>query len=157
MDRKLQSFAFEDGYDVQRREAPSARVQSLDTDLRTWERPVDRLVMVHDIAIVSLEGEIGIPEYQYLSELMTSLKRKGYVKLVLSFSDVEHLNYRVFEELMGFAKHLRDVSGDLRFSEINHYLYHILLFVGADQTIDSYRNVEEAILSFHNTHGRRWH
>ena len=119
--------------------------------------PVYCMSTAHDIGLFYLEGEIGLPEFHYLQHLMASLSSKGFTKFVLSFEQVEHLNYRVFHELMRLAKSLRDVSGDMRFTGINSYLYHIFLFAGADQTIDHFHNIEEAILSFHNSHGRHWH
>jgi anti-anti-sigma regulatory factor len=124
---------------------------------REWSTPVERVSTVHDIALVRLEGEIGIPEFHAVESLVDSLAEKGFHKFVFSFAAVEHLNYRVFQHLMHIAKHLRLRSGDLRFTEISPYLFHIFLFVGADQTIDYFTSVEEAILSFHNTHGRHWH
>lgn len=124
---------------------------------RSWSGPIRELSTVHDIAVIYLEGEIGIPEFQYLSQVIRSLTLKRLHKIIFSFKAVEHLNYKVFQELMGFAKACRREAGDIRFAEISQYLYHIFLFSGADQSIDHFRDVEEALLSFHNTHGRSWH
>lgn len=124
---------------------------------RQWSNPIHRLSTVHDTAVIYLEGEIGIPEFQYIEQLVDSLHAKQFSKLIFSFARVEHLNYKVFQALMRFAKRLRREAGDIRFAQISQYLYHIFLFSGADQTIDHFRDVEEALLSFHNTHGRSWH
>lgn len=141
--------------------APAGKVDGVDTHWPVqspqWSNPVENLTTAHDIAILYLEGEIGLPEFHYLDQILSALRTKGFSKFVFSFAQVEHLNYRVFHELMKVAKHVRTLSGDLRFCQISPYLYHIFLFSGADQTIDHFTNLEEAILSFHNTHGRHWH
>lgn len=128
-----------------------------DATLPSWPAPIHLLTTAHDISILYLEGEIGIPEFHCLEHVVESLRKKGFLKFVFSFDQVDHLNYRVFQETMRIAKALRHLSGDIRFTGINTYLYHIFLFAGADQTIDHFANLEEAILSFHNTHGRHWH
>ncbi len=122
-----------------------------------WSTPLQRMTMAHDVAVIYLEGEIGLPEFHYIEGVLRSLREKGVRCFVFSFESVEHVNYKVFWEWMGLAKTLRLLSGDVRFTQISQYLYHIFLFSGADQTIDHFSQVEDAILSFHNTHGRHWH
>lgn len=121
------------------------------------ETPVRHLSMVHEIAVFHLQGEIGLPEFHHVAELMAATEERGTIKFLFVFEEVEHLNYRVFQELMGVAKALRMSGGDLKFTGISPYLFHIFLFAGADQTIDYFQSIEEGVLSFHNAEGRRWH
>ena len=112
-----------------------------------------------DVAVVHLSGEVSHHEVLELERVLGKLMNTSKVKVVLNFEKVEHVNYKTIHRLLERATHLRSLNGDLKLASLNSYTRNIFRFTGADQMVESYESVYDAILSFNGAEDnhRTWH
>jgi anti-anti-sigma factor len=112
-----------------------------------------------DVAVVHLSGEVSHAEILELEKILGKLANSSKVKVVLNFKNVEHVNYKTIHLLLERATRLRSLNGDLKFASLSHYTRNILRFTGADQIVEAYDSVYDAILSFNGAEEehRIWH
>ena len=79
--------------------------------------------------------------------------------MVLNFKKVDHVNYKTITRLLEGVEKLRSVDGDLKCASMNIYMQKIFRFTGADQIMESYDSVYDAIMSFNGSQDkhRTWH
>lgn len=109
-----------------------------------------------DVAVLDLKGEIGPKEVEKVSRALFSLLRKRHRKMILNFAGVEHVQYPCIRPLVEAISKLRRYRGDLKFAEMNAYNRRIFCFVGAQDLIENFETVSEAVLSFRSD-WRTWH
>ncbi len=109
-----------------------------------------------DIAVINLEGELGPNEMGVVSETLLSLLKKQKKKVVLNFREVEHVHYLSISSLVKKIFDLKNYQGDLKFAEMNDYTKSIFRFVGAEDFVENFDSVSEAVLSFRSD-WRTWH
>lgn len=112
-----------------------------------------------DVAVVHLSGEVSHQEVLELEKVLGKLMNSSKVKVVLNFERVDHVNYKTIHRLLERASRLRSLNGDLKFASLNNYTRNIFRFTGADQVVESYESVYDAILSFNGAEEdyRTWH
>jgi len=112
-----------------------------------------------DVAVVHLSGELSHFEMQELEKFLGKLMNSAKLKVVLNFQKVEHVNYKTIHRLLERVTRLRSLKGDLKFASLNNYNRNILRFTGADQIVEAYDSVYDAILSFNGGEEkhRTWH
>ena len=97
---------------------------------------------------IALEGEIGIREYDQIAEQLFRFSSRGVRRVVLDFSDVSHLDYRVVRPLMLRASGLRHLGGDIKLCGLSPYLHAIFRSAGANDAFDYYAEAVDAVAAF---------
>jgi anti-anti-sigma factor len=117
------------------------------------------LTTVDDVAVVHLNGELSHQEMAEIERMLSKLMSSRKVKVVLNFQKVEHVNYRTISGLLERATKLRSLSGDLKCASMNSYTKNIFRFTGADQIMEAYESVYDAVMSFNGIQEkhRTWH
>jgi anti-anti-sigma factor len=112
-----------------------------------------------DVSVVHLSGEVSHLEMSQITEILGELLSSAKIKVVLNFQKVEHVNYKSLQALLDEAIKLRRLEGDLKCASLNHYTKNIFRFTGADQVMESYDSVYDAVMSFHGGPERHriWH
>lgn len=103
---------------------------------------------VHDISILHLFGEVSFMEIDRIEELLESLKRTRNNKVLIDMTSVDHIHYLVIKRLIQNALSFRDVNGDIKLVNVGDETKEIIRFTGADQFLEDYATISEAILSF---------
>jgi anti-anti-sigma factor len=97
---------------------------------------------------IALEGEIGVREYEEIAEQLFRFSSRGVRRVVLDFSDVSHLDYRVVRPLMLRASGLRHLGGDIKLCGLSPYIHAIFRSAGANDAFDYYAEAEDAVTAF---------
>lgn len=105
---------------------------------------------VHDISILHLFGEVSFMEMERIEQTLHSLKKSRHNKVLIDMTSVDHVHYLVIKRLINNALTLREVHGDLKLVHPNSETKEMIRFTGADQFLEDYASVSEAILSFLN-------
>lgn len=108
------------------------------------------LKQVGDISILHLFGEVSLAEMEKIQEIFKSLRQTSSSKILLDLSQVDHIHFRAVERWALEAIDLQKNEGGLKLVAPNREAKHILQFTGADQFLEDYFNLSEAILSFLN-------
>jgi anti-sigma B factor antagonist len=95
-----------------------------------------------------LEGEIGQDEWSDVSAQLFRYANRRVRNVVIDFTDVSHLDYRVVRPLMARADSFRAVGGDVKLSGLSPYLAAIFRSAGAHDAFDSYQTAAQATASF---------
>ena len=109
-----------------------------------------------DVAIIDLKGEIGPYEVERVGSTLFSLLRNRKTKMVLNFQDVEHIHYPSIPSLVDAVRKLKQFHGDLKFAGMSDYTRSIFMFMGANESVENFKTVPEAVLSF-RSNWRTWH
>ncbi len=114
---------------------------------------------LNDITVVDLSGELSHLEMEQIEGVLGNLMGHKKTKVILNFQRVDHVNYKTLQRLLDKAEELRALDGDLKCASMNHYTQNIFRFTGADQSMEAYESVGEAVLSFDGAgeKHRTWH
>jgi len=114
---------------------------------------------VDDVAVLTLTGEVSFSEMVEIENMIRKLMNSKKFKVVLDFKKVDHLNYKTINALLEGVTKLRSLDGDLKCASMSHYMQNIFRFTGADQILESYTSIYDAILSFNDAteKHRTWH
>lgn len=112
-----------------------------------------------DVAVLHLSGEVSYQEMAKIEGILGELLKSEKTKIVLNFQKVEHVNYKIIQNLLDRALKLRRIEGDLKCASLSNYNQNIFRFTGADKIVESYDSVYDAVLSFHGgpEKHRTWH
>ena len=97
---------------------------------------------------IALEGEIGVREYDQIAKQLFRFSSKGTRRVVLDFTDVSHLDYRIVRPLMLRASGLRHLGGDIKLCGLSPYVHAIFRSAGANEAFDYYAEAVDAVSSF---------
>ena len=97
---------------------------------------------------VALEGEIGVREYDEIADQLFRFSSRGMRRVVLDFTDVSHVDYRVVRPLMLRASGLRHLGGDMKLCGMSRYIHAIFRSAGANEAFDYYAEADDAVASF---------
>ena len=103
---------------------------------------------VHDISILHLFGEVSFLEMEHIERTLHSLKKSRHNKVLIDMTSVDHVHYLVIRRLIESALALRESQGDLKLVHPNSETKDMIRFTGADQFLEDYASISEAILSF---------
>ncbi len=108
---------------------------------RPWSRRPSTMTL-------ALEGEIGADELTDISAQLFRFARKGTVNVVIDFTDVTHLDYRLVRPLVERADFLRARGGDLKLSGLSPYLAAVLRTSGGADAFDTFATAADATGAF---------
>ncbi len=119
------------------------------TELAALE--LSQIEVVHPRAAqmtIALEGEIGIREYDEIAGQLFRFSSRGVRRVVIDFSDVSHVDYRVVRPLMLRASGLRHLGGDVKLCGMSPYIHAIFRSAGANEAFDYYAEAVDAVAAF---------
>ena len=111
----------------------------------TSEITIDR---VEDVAIISPQGDLGPRHEALITQVLNSLIDAETCKVVMDFSDVDHIHYTLLQRLTNIVAFFKDLDGDLRFAEASPYIRKIFQVVTMDYERQVFDSLGEALLSF---------
>lgn len=103
---------------------------------------------IADISVFDLSGDLDTFEGNQLMRSLARLIRRQWVKIVLDFGEVEHINYRILSDLATMAVASHTLKGEIKFANVNDYHRNILRVAGVDTYFRTYDSLADAILSF---------
>ena len=105
---------------------------------------------IEDISVLHLYGEVTLLEVEMVQQTLDSLKRCQYKKFLVDLAMVDHVHFQAVRKWAREATTLRMMNGDLKLVNTNDKTKEILRFCGADQCLEDYSSLSEALLSFLN-------
>jgi len=115
--------------------------------LQLLEQVGPELAVPHTMTLY-LEGEIGQTEWADVSAQLFRYANRRVRHVVIDFTDVSHLDYRVVRPLIARADSFRAVGGDVKLSGLSPYLLAIFRSAGAHEAFDTFTTAPEAAASF---------
>lgn len=118
------------------------------------------LLEMDDVAVINLGGELDASDIEQVRQILLGLLKSQKSKVVLNFAKVEHVNYKYINLLLEQAFNMRRFSGDLKCASLSPYTRSIFRFVGADQILEDYASVADAVNSFDQgepVYHQTWH
>jgi anti-anti-sigma factor len=100
----------------------------------------------HDISVVGIDGELSTKNVHVLDGVLSSLSSCDQRNIVLNFSGLKHLDYKLVQKIAERIIEFQCDGGDLKMAAVNGYVRHILQAMGLDEEL--YSSVEDALLSF---------
>lgn len=107
----------------------------------------------NDISILHLYGEISLMEMDMVEKTLNSLRKHQHLKVLIDMAGVDHLHFEVTKRLAREAQRMRDENGELKIANTNPSNRELFRFTGADQFMEDYSSVADALLSFLNAAG----
>ena len=102
----------------------------------------------NDVSILHLYGELSLLEMELLEKTIRSFKKNRHFKILLDMAGVDHVHYEVTRKLAVQAVRLKNQRGDIKLANVNENNRQVFKFTGADQYLEDYSSVSDAILSF---------
>ncbi len=102
----------------------------------------------YDVSILHLYGELSLLEMELIEKTIRSFKKSKHYKILLDMAGVDHVHYEVTRKLAVQAVRLKNQRGDIKLANVNETSRQIFKFTGADQFLEDYSSVSDAILSF---------
>lgn len=106
------------------------------------------ITKVSDISILHLFGEVSFMEIDRIERVLGHLGRSLNNKVLIDMTWVDHVHYMVVKKLVRSATAFRRQRGDLKLVNVNPETRELIRFTGADQFLEDYATISEAILSF---------
>lgn len=106
------------------------------------------MTKVDDVSILNPRGEIDPVDGGRLLERIRGLMERDFSKIVLDFSQVEHVHYRFLAELTALARVSSVMAGGIKLANVTPYNRDILRLTGVERFFETYDSVAEAVLSF---------
>lgn len=103
---------------------------------------------VHDISILHLFGEVSFMELDRIEQALNSFRKTSHNKVLIDMTSVDYIHYLVIKRLVDRASQFRDQSGDIKLVNVTDDAKEMIRFTGADQFLEDYATISEAILSF---------
>lgn len=97
---------------------------------------------------LALEGEISVREYDEIAEQLFRFSSRGMRRVVIDFSDVSHVDYRIVRPLILRASGLRHLGGDMKLCGMSPYIHAIFRSAGAHDAFDYYAEAVDAVAAF---------
>lgn len=103
---------------------------------------------VHDISILHLFGEVSFMEMDRIEQALNSMRKSSSNKILIDMTSVDYIHYLVIKRIIDNALNLRETNGDIKLVNVNAEAREMIRFTGADQFLEDYATISEAILSF---------
>ena len=121
--------------------------------------PKLHMEQIQDVAIISPQGDLEARHETQLNHLLASLLNTNHRKVVLNFSDVDHVHYGLMARLTQTRRFFQQIDGDLFFAEATPYLKKIFQVAAVDLQRLVFDSIGEALLCFTDRPVREqaWH
>ncbi len=106
------------------------------------------ITKIHDISILHLFGEVSFMELDRIEKALNSFKKTNHNKVLIDLTSVDYIHYLVIKRLADRANQFRGQQGDIKLVSATDDARDMIRFTGADQLLEDYATISEAILSF---------
>lgn len=103
---------------------------------------------VDDIKVLKVTGELDALVAPQLKERITKLVDSDYIKFIIDFDEVTHINSLAMGILRGKLKVVKDMDGDIKLVKLNEHIKSIFEMIGLDEIFEIYETEDEAVKSF---------
>ncbi|MBF0107486.1 MAG: STAS domain-containing protein [Deltaproteobacteria bacterium] len=103
---------------------------------------------VHDISILHLFGEVSLMEMDRIETALRSFQNSNSKKILIDMASVDYVHYFVIKRLVKKASLFREDEGDIKLVSLKNEVKEMIRFTGADQFLEDYATISEAILSY---------
>ncbi len=100
----------------------------------------------HDVSIVGVNGELSSHNIHVLENVFMSLAQCEQNNVVLNFSGLTHLDYKLVRKIVDQIIAFKCDGGDLKMAAVSDYIRYIFQAMGWNENL--YTSVEEALISF---------
>ncbi len=102
---------------------------------------------IHGISVVNVSGELSRYNMRSLEKVFNSFLDRGQLSIVLNFSGLDHIDYRLVRRLADHIICFQCEGGDIKIASASSYIQQILRVMGMeeDQICSS---VEDAVMGF---------
>ena len=103
---------------------------------------------VGEIKELKVIGELDALVAPKLKEKITKLVEGDFVKFIIDFEEVTHINSLAMGILRGKLKVVKEMGGDIKLIQLNEHIKTIFEMIGLDEIFEIYETEDEAIASF---------
>lgn len=103
---------------------------------------------VGDISVLGLSGDIESFEGKQLLRTLTRLIHRNWLKIILDFTGVQHVDYRILADMVTVVVAAHTLRGEIKLANISSYHRNLLRITGVEEFFETYESVEDAIMSF---------
>lgn len=103
---------------------------------------------IHDVSVLHLFGEVSFLEMDQIEKTLVSLRQARSHNVLIDMNFVDHIHYRIIKRLVHSAFEFRHQAGDIKLARLKPETREVIKFTGADQVLEDYATISEAILSF---------
>ncbi len=107
-----------------------------------------KLVCQEEVAVIRLFGDVDMEDVVSIRNAVASIVKGGCYQFVLDFSRVQHINMTGVGILVESLRKLRDLNGDLRLSNLNMRLQHVMEITGILKVFRIFKSQQAAVESF---------
>lgn len=112
------------------------------------------LKQLNDILVMDVSGELGIGNVRQFDSLLTQALRERIGRVVVDFSNLSHLDYKLVPHLVDRMIEVQCQGGEIKLAGGNNYISNILKAMGFEEEL--YSSVEDAVISFAPMSEEEW-
>jgi anti-sigma B factor antagonist len=101
-----------------------------------------------DVKIIDVKTDLSSYAASDLRKVLENLLMEKANKVVVNFSEVNHINSTAVGTLVGIAKRLRQNGGDLKLCNLASTLTRTFNLIGASSVVEIYESEKSAIAAF---------
>ena len=101
-----------------------------------------------DVQVLSLKYDLNESSIHSVEKQVMSLLSKGCSRIVLEGKQVEHIDWPAVGKILGWKRVLRQLEGDIKIAELPNGATEPFHRFGANQVLELYPTVREAMNSF---------
>ncbi len=101
-----------------------------------------------DVKIIDVKTDLSSYAASDLRKVLEDLLMEKVNKVVVNFSEVNHINSTAVGTLVGIAKRLRQNGGDLKLCNLAATLTRTFNLIGASSVVEIYESEKSAIAAF---------
>ncbi|MCE2401497.1 STAS domain-containing protein [Candidatus Poribacteria bacterium] len=101
-----------------------------------------------DVKIIDVKTDLSSYAASDLRKVLENLLMEKVNKVVVNFSEVNHINSTAVGTLVGIAKRLRQNGGDLKLCNLAATLTRTFNLIGASSVVEIYESEKSAIAAF---------
>jgi len=107
-----------------------------------------KLVRQDEVAVIHLLGDVDMEDVVSIRNAISSIVEGGCYQFVLDFTRVQHINMTGLGILVESLRKLRDLNGDLRISNLNMQLHHVMELTGVLKVFRIFKHQQAAVASY---------
>ena len=101
-----------------------------------------------DLDIILLEGSLDAYSFPQLESTLSTLRENNRHRVILDCANLEYISSAALGALIGFARHAREVNGDLKLVRLPAKIYNIIELLGFHKILEICPDTHEAASKF---------
>lgn len=98
--------------------------------------------------IVHLEGALDAYSFPRLENTLNKLREGNRTRVILDCSGLDYISSAALGTLIGFARRVREVNGDLKLAHLSKKIFNIVELLGFHKILEICPTAEEAVRKF---------